>query len=61
MDIGLHETAHLPRGVRHWHGAVPEEPLTHVSITFPNEDGEHLTIEWLEPVTDEVYESGAGQ
>ena len=61
MDIGLNETAHLPRGVRHWHGAVPAEPLTHVSITFPNEDGEHLTIEWLEPVTDEVYESGAGQ
>ena len=60
-DIGLHETAHLPRGVRHWHGAVPGEALTHVSITFPNEDGEHLTIEWLEPVTDEVYESGAGQ
>ena len=60
-DIGLNETAHLPRGVRHWHGAVPGEPLTHVSITFPNEDGEHLTIEWLEPVTDEVYESGAGQ
>ena len=61
MDIGLNETAHLPRGVRHWHGAVPAEPLTHVSITFPNEDGEHLTIEWLEPVTDDVYESGAGQ
>ena len=61
MDIGLNETAHLPRGVRHWHGAVPGEPLTHVSITFPNEAGEHLTIEWLEPVTDEVYESGAGQ
>ena len=61
MDIGLNETAHLPRGVRHWHGAVPAEALTHVSITFPNEDGEHLTIEWLEPVTDDVYESGAGQ
>jgi quercetin dioxygenase-like cupin family protein len=61
MDIGLHETAHLPRGIRHWHGAVPEEPLTHVSITFPNEDGEHLTIEWMEPVTDDVYGSGAGQ
>ena len=60
-DIGLHETAHLPRGVRHWHGATPGEALTHVSITFPNEDGEHLTIEWMEPVTDDVYGSGAGQ
>jgi quercetin dioxygenase-like cupin family protein len=60
-NIGLHETAHLPRGVRHWHGATPDEALTHVSITFPNEDGEHLTIEWMEPVTDDVYGSGAGQ
>ena len=60
-DIGLHETAHLPRGVRHWHGAIPDEALTHVSITFPNEDGEHLAIEWLEPVGDDVYGSGVGQ
>ena len=60
-DIGLHETAHLPRGVRHWHGATPDQALTHVSITFPNEDGEHLAIEWLEPVTDEVYGSGAAR
>ncbi len=60
-EVGPSETAHLPRGVRHWHGAVPDEPLTHVSVTFPNEAGEHLAIEWLEPVTDDVYESGAGQ
>ena len=60
-NIGLHETAHLPRGVRHWHGATPDEALTHVSITFPNADGEHLAIEWMEPVTDDVYESGAGR
>ena len=52
---------HAPRGVRDWHGAVADTELTHVSITFPNEDAEHLTIEWLEPVTDEVYGSAAGQ
>ena len=60
-EVGPNETAHLPRGVRHWHGAVPGEPLTHVSVTFPNEAGEHLAIQWMEPVTDDVYESGAGQ
>ncbi len=54
-DIGLHETAFLPRGVRHWHGAVSDQALTHVSVTFPNAEGEHLAIEWLEPVTDDVY------
>ncbi len=60
-EVGPYETAHLPRGVRHWHGAVPDEPLTHVSVTFPNEAGEHLAIQWMEPVTDDVYESGTGQ
>ena len=58
-EIGLHETTYLPRGVRHWHGATPDEPLTHVSVTFPNDAGEPLPIEWMEPVTDDVYSSGA--
>ena len=60
-DIGLNETAFLPRGVRHWHGAVPDRALTHVSVTFPNAEGEHLAIEWLEPVGDDVYGAVAGQ
>ena len=54
-EIGLHETTYLPRGIRHWHGAVPNENLTHVSVTFPNADGDHLAIEWMEPVSDEQY------
>ena len=54
-DIGLHETAYLPRGVPHWHGAVPGEALTHVSVTLPDEGGERLAIEWGDPVTDEQY------
>ncbi len=57
-EIGLHETTYLPRGVRHWHGAVPGEALTHVSVTFPNDAGEPLPIEWMEPVTDAVYGAG---
>jgi quercetin dioxygenase-like cupin family protein len=60
-EVGLHETAYLPRGVRHWHGATPNEALTHVSVTFPNETGEHLAIEWMEPVTDEQYAAGAAR
>ena len=58
-EIGLNETTYLPRGIRHWHGATPDEPLTHVSVTFPNDAGEPLPIEWLEPVTDDVYSAGA--
>ena len=56
-EVGLHETAYLPRGVPHWHGALPGEGLTRVSVTFPNAAGERLAIEWREPVTDEQYES----
>ena len=59
-DVGLHETAFLPRGVRHWHGAAPGQELTHVSVTFPNAAGKSLAIEWMEPVTDEQYAGGTG-
>ena len=55
-EAGLHETAYLPRGVRHWHGATPGQGLTHVSVTFPNAEGEPLPIEWMEPVGDAQYE-----
>ena len=60
-EVGLNETVYLPRGVSHWHGAVPGEALTHVSVTFPNDAGDHLQIEWLDPVGDAVYGSGAAR
>ena len=60
-EIGLHETTYLPRGVRHWHGATPEQALTHVSITFPNSAGDPLPIAWMEPVTDAQYSGMASQ
>ena len=44
-ETGLQETAYLPRGVRHWHAATPDEPLVQVSVTLPNDAGERLTIE----------------
>ena len=39
-------------GDRHWHGAAPTRPMTHVAINID------ATTNWLEPVTDEEY---AGQ
>ena len=60
-EASLHETAYLPRGVRHWHGATPGQGLTHVSVTFPDAAGEPLGIEWMEPVSDEQYAGGAGR
>ena len=56
-EVDLHETAYLPRGVPHWHGAPPGVGLTHVSVTFPNSAGERLAIQWGEPVTNERYEA----
>ena len=60
-EVGLNETVFLPRGVPHWHGAVPGQALTHVSVTFPDDAGEHFAIEWLDPVGDETYGSGAAR
>ena len=60
-EVGLHESVYLPRGVPHWHGAVPGQALTHVGVTFPDDAGEHFAIEWLDPVGDETYGSGGAR
>ncbi|GAA1543630.1 cupin domain-containing protein [Dactylosporangium maewongense] len=42
-----------PPGVRHWHGAGPASPMTHLALTGVR-DGR--AVEWLEKVTDEEYD-----
>ena len=42
----------IPEGVKHWHGAKKDSWFSHISIEVP---GENTSNEWLEPVTDEVY------
>ncbi|PSJ64522.1 (R)-mandelonitrile lyase [Kumtagia ephedrae] len=41
-----------PPGVKHWHGAASESPMSHIAIT-PARDGK--VVGWLEPVTDDQY------
>lgn len=41
-----------PRDTRHWHGATPDGPMTHVAIQEAL-DGTNVT--WMEPVTDDEY------
>lgn len=41
-----------PAGVKHWHGAAPNEEMTHLAITGMK-DGKN--VEWLEKVSDEQY------
>ena len=43
-----------PPNVKHWHGASPEEGLQQLYIIPNTEKG---IVEWMEPVTDEVYNS----
>lgn len=38
--------------VKHWHGAAPDNWLTHIAISTNIGNGD---VEWLEPVTDEEY------
>ena len=40
--------------VKHWHGAAKDSWFSHLSIEVPAQGSSN---EWLEPVTDEEYES----
>ena len=42
----------IPQGVKHWHGAKKDSWFSHISLEVP---GENTSNEWLEPVTDEIY------
>lgn len=46
------DVVRIPPGEKHWHGATPLSPMTHIAI------GEHrdgTSVQWMEPVTDEQY------
>ncbi|PXX54271.1 quercetin dioxygenase-like cupin family protein [Hungatella effluvii] len=48
------DVVNIPAGVKHWHGAAKDSWFSHLAIEVP---GENASNEWLEPVTDEVYDS----
>jgi quercetin dioxygenase-like cupin family protein len=41
-------------GVKHWHGASPKLPMTHIAIVTNTEKG---VVTWLQPVTDKEYDN----
>ncbi len=45
---------HIPAGVKHWHGAASDSWFSHLAFEIA---GENSSNEWLEPVTDEVYDN----
>lgn len=46
------DVVNIPAGVKHWHGAAADSWFAHLAIEVP---GEGTSNEWLEPVSDEVY------
>jgi 4-carboxymuconolactone decarboxylase len=42
----------IPAGVKHWHGASPSSPVTHIAI---QEMADGKVVDWLEPVIDSQY------
>lgn len=48
------DVARIPPGVKHWHGAAPDQSMSHIAI---QEAHEGKTADWMEPVRDEQYEA----
>lgn len=42
----------IPEDVEHWHGASADSKMVHIAITNFKEE---VQVTWLEPVTDEEY------
>lgn len=52
-ELGQNETAFLPGGVAHWHGAAPGQALTQLSVQLAT------GITWMEKVNDSQYNGKA--
>lgn len=51
VEAGPGDTVYAPPGEEHWHGATPDSPLTHLSITYGG------ATEWVDDkVSDEDYD-----
>ncbi|MCM1008437.1 MAG: cupin domain-containing protein [Ruminococcus flavefaciens] len=44
----------IPPEVKHWHGAAPDSWFQHLAVEVPGDD---TSNEWLEPVSDDDYNS----
>ncbi len=55
-EIRAGDVVWCPCRMRHWHGASITTAMSHLAITEMI-DGKN--VEWMEPVTDEQYRSGA--
>lgn len=51
-SLKLGDVVTIPAGVKHWHGAKANSWFSHLAVECPGED---TSNEWLEPVSDEIY------
>ena len=54
VEMKAGDVVNIPAGVKHWHGAAKDSWFSHLAIEVP---GEKPSNEWLEPVSDEDYNS----
>ena len=52
LDPKTGDVVWIPPGQKHWHGASPGSPMTHIAV---QEQRDGKTAEWFEKVTDEQY------
>lgn len=57
VEIRPGDVVWIPPGEKHWHGASPNNAMTHVAV-HESLDGNHIT--WMEHVTDEEYGAPLG-
>lgn len=56
QEIRPGDVIRIPPGAKHWHGASPDAPMTHVALVERPDKGP--STEWMEAVTDDQYTVG---
>ena len=56
LEVSAGDVVWIPPGEKHFHGATPTNAMVHVAIA---EILDGKFVEWLEPVTDQQYKTGA--
>ncbi|MFD0485392.1 cupin domain-containing protein [Kineococcus sp. GCM10028916] len=55
VDVATGNTAWIPPGVLHWHGAGPSGSMTHIAAQEATSDGR--TVTWGVPVSDATFDN----
>ena len=51
-EIRAGDVVWFPAGEKHWHGAAPDQAMTHTAI---QEVRDGKAVDWMEKVSDEQY------